>query len=129
MSTDLSFFEVSDTANVIIKNPATGLPMDETIITIYSRNSKVWRAAVSRFAAPATARNQTKLDMEANDKRSIALLAAVTVGWSGIYEDKKPVEFSEKAAIDIYSRYPWLRNQLDEALADDANFLLSAQSN
>lgn len=50
------------------------------------------------------------------------LLAAVTLGWN-IEEGDGPVPFSEAKARDIYMRYPWIREQVDEFVGSRANFL------
>ena len=56
------------------------------------------------------------------------MLAAATVGWDGLNENGKPIEFSEQAAIELYTRYPLIKIQIDNALSDDTNFLQNAAS-
>lgn len=64
----------------------------------------------------------TREDM---DRSTCELLAKCTVGWSGLAEDDgTPIPFSQDRAIDIYMRYPRIRDQINTAMADPANFLM-----
>lgn len=53
------------------------------------------------------------------------ILAACTVGWRGLEDDDgEPIPFSTKAAEELYQKYPRIRDQINVAMADPANFLM-----
>lgn len=66
------------------------------------------------------------------EARGIALLAACSKGWrtvaDGVEKDTimfegKELEFSESNAYKILEKLTWLRDQIDEAIADLENFM------
>lgn len=63
---------------------------------------------------------------EQTDAEALELLAAVTTGWNGVVLDGKDLAFSEDAARELYARFAWIREQVDQAVGDRANFLPQA---
>jgi hypothetical protein len=59
-------------------------------------------------------------DIEADN---LDLLSACTVGWEGIGLDGAPLEFNRENARLLYRRCAWVREQVDEFIADRVNFL------
>jgi hypothetical protein len=57
------------------------------------------------------------------------LLAAVTIGWSGIVVDGAPVEFSFEAAKKLYIRFKWIMEQADRFVGDRKVFLPASSIN
>jgi hypothetical protein len=53
-------------------------------------------------------------------------MAKCTKGWSGITEGGVEVKFSYENAVKLYTKYLWLREQIDRFMADRSNFLPSA---
>jgi hypothetical protein len=53
----------------------------------------------------------------------LELLAKCTKSWSGVVIDGKEVEFSHDNAIMVYTRFPWIKEQIDVAIGDRANFI------
>jgi len=53
----------------------------------------------------------------------IDLLVACTKSWSGIVIEGKETEFSHDNAIMVYTRFPWIKEQVDIAIGDRANFI------
>jgi hypothetical protein len=51
------------------------------------------------------------------------LLAACTVGWDGLTDGGAPLEFSRKAAFDLYMRMPAIREEVNREMGDRANFV------
>lgn len=58
------------------------------------------------------------------DLASCEMLAKCTLGWRGLTEGGKEVEFSYAKAVDLYVKYPRIRDQINAAIADTANFVL-----
>ncbi len=63
--------------------------------------------------------------VEEIERDGIDLLAACTTGWTGIIVEEKEIEFSKDNAVMIYESYPWIKEQIDTAIGDRANFIKS----
>lgn len=61
--------------------------------------------------------------IEEQRQRSIELLVACTVGFEDITLEGKSFEFSVPNAVTLYTRFPWIRKQVDDAVTDIANFM------
>lgn len=59
-----------------------------------------------------------RLEVDANE-----LLASCTVSWNGIVYQGETLECSMLNARKIYKALPWLKEQVDEFVAERANFL------
>lgn len=68
-------------------------------------------------------RNTAPVPVEEIESDGVLLLAACTTRWSGIVIDKKEIEFSTDNAVMIYERFPWIKEQVDTAIGDRANFI------
>ena len=55
----------------------------------------------------------------------LELLAKCTKHWSGVVIDSKEIEFSYDNVLMIYERFPWIKEQIDTAIGDRANFIKS----
>lgn len=133
-SVDLSSIDTVKGSNegfdVRIYHPGTNEDLD-IVINILGKDSdefqKVSRAQNKKRMAKMTKggfRN-TAVPVEEIEQDSIQLLAACTKSWSGIVVDGKPVEFSQDNAVMIYERFPWIKEQVDVAMGDRANFIKS----
>lgn len=56
------------------------------------------------------------------DQEAVELLAACTTGWSRMPLNGKDVPFSTENAETIYAKFPWIKEQVDVAIADRALF-------
>lgn len=70
-------------------------------------------------------RGNATVPVEEIEQDGIALLAACTKGWNGVIVEGKEVPFSTDSAIAIYERFPWIKEQVDTAIGDRANFIKS----
>ena len=59
------------------------------------------------------------------EQDGLELLAKCTRSWSGVVIDGKDVEFSHSNALMVYERFPWIKEQVDTAIGDRANFIKS----
>ena len=114
-----------DSVAVKLKHPVTGDELDATI-NIYGKDSSVFKNAIKQRAKAQIARKSKELDLDANDKDNIDVLADCTKSWSGIAEGSKEITFSRDAAIELYTKYVWIREQIDIAIGDRANFFMNA---
>lgn len=59
------------------------------------------------------------------EQDGLELLAKCTKTWSGIVVGGKNIECSYENALMIYERFPWIKEQVDTAIGDRANFIKS----
>lgn len=99
-------------------------------IKLLGMDSKVWRNKnrdVQRERIAKMTRKKSKnVDHTVSDEDACDMLALCTIGWDGIDEDGKPLEFSYDAAYKMYMSQIWIREQADTFIADRANFFTSA---
>ena len=114
-----------DCVDVKLKHPVTGVELDATI-KVYGKDSSVFQNAIKQRAKAQITRKSKDIDLESNEKDSIELLADCTKDWQGISEGGKQIECTRQNAIDIYTKYKWIREQIDIAIGDRANFFINA---
>lgn len=127
LSTLDSVAAANDGASLELKHPGTHAPLG-IFIRLAGRDSDKFKEADFR------ARNQ-RLDLaqkgvkmnrtaEEIDAEVLDMLAACTLGWDGLVENGKEVEFSKAKAKHIYVKYPWIREQVDAFISDRSNFFI-----
>ena len=67
----------------------------------------------------------TNLPLEEIERDSLDLLAACTKSWAGVKLEGKDLECNAANAVMIYERFPWIKEQVDTAIGDRANFIKS----
>lgn len=90
-------------------------------IRLLGNDSREFRAGMSELAESRVGKKRTSL--AAAEANGIDLLARVTVGWSNIIYNGEPLKFSLENAKMLYRERPWIKEQVDEFVADRANFL------
>lgn len=95
-------------------------------IKLLGQDSKAWRKMNRDFTRKKTSEmaksRRRSVDFTMTDEEKAEMVAACTIGWSGIEEDGQAIEFSQESAKDIYMKYSWIREQADEFIGDRANF-------
>lgn len=115
----------SDTAECVFRDPRTGEATDLSV-TVYGMDSEKFREVTKEAArAHAKAKADGK-DAPEGPEVDAERLAELTVGWSGLTEDGKPVAFSKAKAVEIYTSSPELRRQVDRFIFQVSNFLPKA---
>lgn len=133
---DLSTLEATtDSVPVPLRHPTTGERLTSDTgaaitISIVGMDSEQFR---TRHRAIINKRlnagKKVKISAEEIEAESIDTIAACITGWQNVELDAKVLEFSKASAKTLLTRLPWLREQLDEAIADRANFLKASQTN
>lgn len=84
---------------------------------------KLTRDAMRKQQAEFRATKEFPLmDPDDQDAQRVALAVACTAGWRG---ESAPGEFSPEAARELYEAQPWIVEQIDKAIGEDARFLKS----
>lgn len=119
---DLSNYELLEKAMVPIYSPDGGKLMD---VTVYGKDSKKYISAKHRYknlnlkagALPTS---------EESERRALELLIELTDTWIELKLNGKLLECNEDNKRMVYTKYRWVREQVDFAIHERANFLPSA---
>ena len=125
MSFDLKNLDVKSYAEkgarVELKHPATGEKIGWFITVIGSDSSRYRDMIKARVRQNLV--NKEEIDLDKSEERDIELLSRCTLSWEGLVENGVPVPFNEKTCKEVYTNYPWIREQVDKAIADRSLFL------
>ena len=114
--------------DVRIYHPGTNEDLDITI-SVLGKDSDAFQKISRAQNKKRLAKMQkggfrtTAAPLEEIESDGIDLLASCTTGWAGINVNGKEIEFSKDNALMIYEGYPWIREQVDTAIGDRANFI------
>lgn len=105
----------------VLKN-AEGEPF---VIHVYGHDSEQYKKHARKLLDLRLKGKKKDLGANEIEAEAIELLISLTVGWSGIVFDKKPLVFSTAAARDLYGNpaYAWLKEQVEAFVQDRSNFL------
>lgn len=110
-------------AELEVLDPANGKPVG-VFITLAGADSAVHRKATAAIAnRRAKGGFRRNINLDDLQTESIEILARCTLGWSGVVLDGKDVPLSKEAAVALYTRFPWLREQVETFISDRANYL------
>lgn len=125
--------KVKDTTTVTIYHPATSKPLlnaDKTAMTVvlhgpYSARYKgVLREQQQRRLADSPRAGRMTLDADEIESMSSDLLLQCIESWDITLEgDKKLPAYTQDAGMKILAEFPWLRDQLQAAMGNVADFL------
>jgi hypothetical protein len=119
-----------------LAHPQSGTPLP-IFITVLGADSDLYQTALrtqQRRRMERLARGKrTPITPEEIEEDALALLAGITTAWRtapGVTLDGQAFPaFSQNAAKQIYQRFPWIREQVDQAMGDRANFLPRSAAN
>lgn len=132
---DLSQFTVdpeNQTATLEIVHPGTGQVLrDEdgvaVTITLHGPDSKavksVERAWTNKRLAEGMRSKKATVSIEQIEDQAMAVDVAATVDWSGVAFDGEELECTPENIRKVYTRLPWIREQVEEFFNERANFL------
>jgi hypothetical protein len=120
-----------------VRSPKNGaILMDESVtppapvaITLRGRDStefqRLQREQRQKNIDMATKRGvrDAVTEIVENEQRAMDVYVACTVNWSGFDWEGKSLPCTPENARMIYTRLPWLREQVDAFINDRANFL------
>lgn len=108
-------------AELELRHPVTSEGLG-VFITLAGVDSAAF-AKAQRDCQNARIRNQRPVTIQDIEKENLHTLAACTIGWRGLEEGGKAVAFSHAAAVDLYGRFPWIREQVNAFIGNRGNFL------
>lgn len=137
---DISNLQPNDTVTLSdFKDNNGNLMIDErtgepVTITIWGRHTEAFSKAVAQRAREKIAAGETNVAeipdnfMILEVEREARDVAAMTVGWTGLYDGGKPYKFSQKNAVKLYIFSEYLRDRVDRAIKDKELFLKKPKS-
>ena len=135
---------LSDTAEMPVRHPLTRTPLtmpdgSAQVLYLTGADSAQFRRELAKAEAKTGAKAAAKADKAAADPDaevaaqvdeaeafSLALVAACTVGWRLLGPDGAELPYSAEAALELYTRLPWLRQDADRFMARREHFLGNA---
>ncbi len=112
-----------------LTHPKSGEPLPAKI-TVLGAESDAYRSKQREFLRRSADRvNRTRklvVSPEELEAEALELLVTATTGWDwgGMTLGGQPAPvFTHDAARQIYTRFGWIREQVDQAVGDRANFL------
>lgn len=124
--------KIKDTTDVELMHPTTGetllnddgTPMTITVHGPYSSTYKSVSHNQQNKRLMKAQRTGGKLNLTAEELEasSLELLVKCTDGWA-LTLDKKPEDFSQDKARQVYMEHPWVREQVDAVFGDTRAFL------
>ncbi len=130
---DISNFSVKEDAEAVtIRNPSpgedllndNGEPMQ--VFVVGSDSAAFRRIKSDMFAKNRKAKN---VSFDRAEAQSLEVLALATTDFKNIQLDGEALEYSKQAAIDLYRAYPWIKEQVDEAIVNRSDFLTGSGKN
>lgn len=118
-------------AFVEIRHPVTNVPLGMTI-RVLGRDSDTFKEHTrdtlnTRLRREAMAAKRGKdadlRTVEVIEQENMDLLVACTLEWSGVIVDGKELPFDEVNVRKVYKEYPWIYDQVNEAIGTLENFL------
>ena len=112
-------------ADCHIEHPITGEPLftDESkpvIIRVLGQDSREFRSAISQLSEKA---GKGKASLEKAEANAVALLTRLVVKWEGIIWEGAPLACTTENVRMFLTKFPPIRRQIDEFVAERANFL------
>lgn len=122
MAFELNETKVTETATVDLLHPVTGQPVGASI-TVYGQDSDVYRSEVRKYEdriVEYAKRNRGKvMPAEMRDELALDRLVACVESIDGLTENGEP--FTDAARL--FTKYPWVREQVEAGVAERANFI------
>lgn len=132
-SFDLSTLDTVAASNagtdIELFHPATNEDLGITI-TVLGRDSAEFKRVQTEQSRRRMSKMQksgsykaTAIPASEMEQDSIDLLASCTKGWKNLAYQGADLPFSFDNAVMIYAAMPWIREQIDQAVSDRANFI------
>lgn len=110
-------------SSVSIRHPSTAEPIGLTITLRPATSPEVKQ--VQRRITNDALKSRGKVTAEKVEANRLDVLVAATEGWTWesdtTWDGEKP-EANVENVRKVYKRAPWIKDQVDEALSDDAAF-------
>jgi len=122
---DLSSLALEQTAEMILKDPVSGVDTD-AVIVLYGKDSKQYRDAFAVQAKKAAAMKASDSDyQEKLSELGLDIFIKCTKDWRNVGLDGKELECTPENVAMMYKdeRFVWIHNQISAFMEKRANFM------
>lgn len=122
---DLSSLALEQTAEMILKDPVSGVDTD-AVIVLYGKDSKQYRDAFALQAKKAAAMKASDSDyQEKLSELGLDIFIKCTKDWRNVGLDGKELECTPENVAMLYKdeRFVWIHNQIAAFMEKRANFM------
>ena len=120
--------------DMIVKHIGLDKPLlakngEPVAITLLGPDSDVYREqsriqVKKRINRSTDLKSLSEIDLAEADRDGLDLVVACTIGWKNVFDtDGKPVKFTKEAALELYTKYPVIREQADAFIVDRVRFI------
>jgi hypothetical protein len=118
---EVEIFHPSEREEVDGKRQKKSLGVFFTVLGVDSKAyqiavKKAVNSQISRFKDTGALSEGATIDLE------IAQIAAVIIGWRGIESGETEVPYSSQKCLELMTKSPWMRAQIDEFIGERKNF-------
>lgn len=122
MAFELNTTDTNETATIDLLHPVTGQPVGASI-TVYGQDSDVYRSEIRKYedrVVEYAKRNRGKvMPSEMRDELALERLVACVESIDGLTENGEPLT----DAARLFTKYPWIREQVEAGVTERANFI------
>ena len=108
-------------AELELRHPRTDAGMG-VFITLVGIDSRTYRKARAEMIDRQLAR-RGRPDFDERQESTVSALAACTTGWRNVVLDGKELPCTPENARTLYTRFPWIREQVDAFTSDRGAYL------
>lgn len=125
----LNDIRIADWSDMPVRHPTTGAALTTSdgrpmTIRLTGQDSPQYRQAMAQLQALISKRRGNRLSPGDMEEHVLRTLTACTLGWVlELDAEDGDLAFSQDAALDLYRKLRWLREQADEWVNDRSNFL------
>lgn len=105
-----------------LTHPGTGESLGCKLL-LAGADSSVYRKNQNRLGMARAKKPKNIPNLEQLTHDSCELLAKCTLNWENLQMDGEQVPYSFEAAMSVYKRFPWLREQAETYIYDRNNYL------
>lgn len=119
--------QANEGATLTLLHPITDEPLfndngEPMLIHLVGSESTIMNDEIKIRARKKVNKKSKSNNIDEVIESSTNILAVCTIGWQGICENGVDIVFSKENAISLYTRYPWVRQQVDAFICERANF-------
>lgn len=105
-----------------LRHPGTQAPLG-MFVTVQGEDSDTYQAELRAMQQRRLTGRQAPRTVEQIDEQALDLLVLATIGWRGIQRDGSELPCTPENVRAVYRKFRWVREQVDAAVGDRANFL------
>lgn len=109
----------------ITLNDATGIEIEGVAVRILGCDSTAFVTKQRQITDKRLANQSLKLTAKELEYEALALNSVCVVEWKGIEDGDSPIECTEANVRKFMSDYPYVKEQIDRAINNRANFIES----